>query len=115
MAEISIAINSDKAFKEIYNAAKDDRQRAIETFEKMKEMIEKVDKITPGMLEALNGSQQLIQSSTDKLVNLANILNKKETIDKATDMNFSFDKDLLKDRDSDEVIKTTKAIGSGKK
>jgi hypothetical protein len=104
-------LNTEKTFDEIYQAVKGDRTRAIETFEAMKEMVSKADRITPGMLDALNGAQQLIQTSTDKLVNLASLINKKEAIEKATEMNTQFDRELLKDKDSAEIIKTTPSIG----
>lgn len=106
-------LNTKKTFKEIYDAVKNDRDRAVKTFEDMKKMIENAEKITPGMLDALNGSQQLIQSSTDKLVNLANIMNKKEAIDKATEMNFEFDKELLRDKDSEATVKSPPLLQVG--
>jgi hypothetical protein len=89
-------LDSSTTFQKIYKAAEDDRERAIETFDLMKERLEKTEKITPGMLEALNGSQQLIQSSTDKLVQLASLISKKESQDSVDNLNKSFSDDMFK-------------------
>ena len=103
-----------KLSEELYKYTKEDRERAINTFDNLKERINKMERVGPGILEQLNAAQQLIQTSTEKLISLTNILNKKETNIHLQQLNMDFSPDLLED-DVETLNDRKKRLGVNKK
>ena len=87
-------LETEKTLQEIYKTAMEDRARALSYYENMKGKIEKALEETkevprPGVLSALNEAQKLVQTSTDKLINLANLLTKRDSTKKLEEMSFN--------------------------
>jgi len=111
-------LDTEETLREIYKTALEDRERALNYYTAMKDKIEKVLTETkevprPGVLSALNEAQKLIQTSTDKLINLANLLAKRDTNKNLEEMNFhDLPKDLLvedQETQEDRILKINKA------
>ena len=105
------SITSEKTFSEIYDIAKKDRERAIEAYDDMRATIEALpkEKINSMYYQALNQAQQLIQTSTDKLIGLAKVLNSKENVKQLNQINFDLtDASILEDKVEDFADKTKK-------
>ena len=94
-------LNTEETLQEIYKTAMEDKERALKYYTSMKDAVMKAleenkEVPRPGVLSALNEAQKLVQTSTDKLINLANLLAKRDSNKKLEEMNFQdLPKDLL--------------------
>lgn len=109
-------VTSDQTIKEIFEIAKVDRERAVNDYEEMKQTIKNLpmDKINSMYFQALNQAQQLVQTATDKLVEIAKVLNKKETTKTLNQMNFDFSSSSLLEDKAEDFSSKAKKLGVAK-
>ena len=110
----SKGITTEQTVNDLYRYAEEDRVRAIDAYNDLKCKVDNASRITPGMLEALNGAQNLIQSSTDKLIHIAKLTNSKDNVKTLNQMNLNFSSDILNDQNDELDVKMRK-LGVGKK
>jgi hypothetical protein len=107
-------VNTNSTLEEIYKIAKEDRDRAIEAYNSIKSQIDDSDKPSGVLYEALNGAQHLIQTSTDKLLSIAKMLNNKDNIKTLNQYNYNFDPSILED-ERETFEEKTKKLGVKRK
>jgi len=90
-------VTTEQTLKDIYRIAQEDRNRALDAYSKLDSIIDNSSKVTPGMMEALNGAQHLIQTSTDKLIQIAKLKNSKDNVKTLNQFNLNFDDSVLDD------------------
>lgn len=95
-------LDTEKTIQEIYDNAMSDKERALNCYESLRAKVDASEELPrPGVLTALNESQKLIQTSTDKLIKLVEILTKRDSNKKLEEMNFGSLGDVLKDDDQE--------------
>lgn len=108
----SSKITSEQTFREIWNLAKKDRQRALDAYDDMRQKMDSLpeSKINSMYFQALNQAQQLVQTSTDKLIELAKVLQKRETTKDLKNNNLDLADSLLLEDDREDFKTTLKKL-----
>lgn len=104
-------IKSDDLVKQIYNIAVEDRERALKTYTHMKEVLDNCDRPSGIMFQELNNAQTAIRMATDKLVQVANLVHRKESTKEVNKLNLNFDKALLEDENKTSIDRRIKDLG----